>query len=121
MRMNRRRSSAIPPEKTFSVRGLAGLTGDGEWTLRQEVHAGRLDKLVETIPHHRAQARIVVVLMPALDPEAPLNRFGSATVEALLAACRTDARQPLNDDTYLELIADTDWRPEVRYLQPADE
>jgi predicted amino acid dehydrogenase len=64
-------------------------------------------------------AAIVVTTMPALDSEG-LARYSAATMEAVLAALRTDPDAPLNEDTYLDLMADIHWTPGVRYLQPEE-
>lgn len=63
---------------------------------------------------------ILVTLMPTLSPESTLGRWSAAVVEASLVALRRDPHQPLTEDTYLDLMADIQWQPCVRYLQ-ADE
>ncbi|MGE5223951.1 MAG: serine carboxypeptidase, partial [Omnitrophica WOR_2 bacterium] len=64
-------------------------------------------------------AAIAVVLIPDLEGRARTGR-GVATVEALLVAMRANPDAPLSEDTYLDIIADMDWKPDIRYLQ-ADE
>ncbi|MCU0490710.1 MAG: serine carboxypeptidase [Chloroflexaceae bacterium] len=49
-----------------------------------------------------------------------LGRHSAATMEALLVALRPDPNAPLNEDTYLDLMADIQWTPTVRYLQPEE-
>jgi predicted amino acid dehydrogenase len=61
---------------------------------------------------------IVVILIPDLAGAAQRKGFGVATAEAILAALRPDPGLPLSEDTYLDLLADFDWRPDIRYLQP---
>ncbi len=63
---------------------------------------------------------IVVTMMPALDGRAELGRWSAATIEAVMVALRHDADAPLTEDTYLDLMADLDWTPAVRYLQPGE-
>jgi predicted amino acid dehydrogenase len=40
------------------------------------------------------------------------------TVEAILAALRPGPTATLSEDTYLDMIAEYDWQPEILYLQP---
>ncbi len=63
-------------------------------------------------------AAIVVTLMPALGNKGELGRWSAAAIEAVLVALRVDQSLPLDENTYLDLIADIDWTPHVRYLQP---
>lgn len=63
---------------------------------------------------------IVVTMMPALDGRGELGRWSAATIEAVIASLRPDPEAPLNEDTYLDLMADLDWTPAVRYLQPGE-
>ena len=63
-------------------------------------------------------ADIVVTLMPALDANATLGNWSSATVEAALTALRPDPNAPLDEDTYLDMMADLEWTPAIRTLQP---
>lgn len=63
-------------------------------------------------------ATILVTMMPALDGRGELGRWSAATLEAIMVALRADASAPLTEDTYLDLMADLDWTPAVRYLQP---
>lgn len=65
-------------------------------------------------------AALAIILLPALDGTDPQRRWNAATVEAALAALRADTGAPLNEDTYLDLIAGFDWAPEIRYLQPEE-
>ncbi len=71
-------------------------------------------------------ASIVVTMMPAFtdsaQPDAaPLGRWSAATVEATLAALRPNPGDALAEDTYLDLMADIEWTPTIRYLQPAEQ
>jgi predicted amino acid dehydrogenase len=60
---------------------------------------------------------ILITMMPSLDGD-DLGRWPSSVVEAALVALRTDPDAPLTEDTYLDLMADIQWSPAVRYLQP---
>ena len=64
-------------------------------------------------------ASILVTMMPSLNP-GEIGRWSAATIEAILVALRTNQESPLNEDTYLDLMADINWTPAIRYLQPAD-
>jgi predicted amino acid dehydrogenase len=61
---------------------------------------------------------IAITMMPSPDGRDGLGRWSAATIEAVLVALRADPGLPLSEDTYLDLIAELDWRPCVRYLQP---
>jgi predicted amino acid dehydrogenase len=63
---------------------------------------------------------IIVTMMPALDGRGELGRWSAATIEAVMAALRANADTPLSEDTYLDLMADLDWTPAIRYLQPGE-
>ncbi len=65
-------------------------------------------------------ASIVVTMMPSLDKNDRLARHSAAVVETLLVALRAQPELPLTEDTYLDLIANLDWRPGIRYLQPEE-
>jgi len=62
-------------------------------------------------------ASIVVTVMPSLSAVGALAGHTSAVVEAVLVALRPDPELSLDEDTYLDLIADLDWIPGIRYLQ----
>lgn len=61
---------------------------------------------------------LLVTMMPALDPDETLGRWSAAVVEAVLVALRPDPDAPLTEDTYLDLMAELQWAPAMRYLQP---
>ena len=61
-------------------------------------------------------ATILVTMMPSMDGAKSLGQWSAATVEAVLVALRADPDQPLTEDTYLDLLADIQWTPYVRYL-----
>jgi predicted amino acid dehydrogenase len=63
---------------------------------------------------------IVVTLMPSLGERGALGRWSAAAIEAVLVALRSDTSLPLDENTYLDLIADIDWHPHVRYLRQED-
>ncbi len=60
---------------------------------------------------------IVVTLMPALGEKGELGQWSAATIEAVFAALRPDPLAPLSEDTYLDLMANLDWTPAIRYLR----
>lgn len=66
-------------------------------------------------------AAIVVTLLPSLDAGDDLARWPASTIEAILAALRKDPSAPLTEDTYLDMLADLQWTPAIRYLQPEDQ
>lgn len=68
----------------------------------------------------RRGASIIVTMMPALEEGHDLARLPAPVVEAVLVAVRPSAGLPLTEDTYLDMIADLDWSPGVRYLQPEE-
>jgi predicted amino acid dehydrogenase len=63
---------------------------------------------------------IVVTMMPALDGRGELGRWSAAVIEAIMVALRANPDTPLSEDTYLDLMADLDWTPAIRYLQPGE-
>ena len=63
---------------------------------------------------------ILVTMMPSLDPADDLGRWSAAVIEAVLVALRDDRSAALNEDTYLDLMADIHWTPAIRYLQPEE-
>ncbi|MBP7691644.1 MAG: hypothetical protein KA764_06990 [Anaerolineales bacterium] len=75
------------------------------------------DAAVEDL--RRRGVALLVTLMPPLG-EPDLSRHSAATLEAVLVALRANPGLPLDENTYLDLIADLDWRPAVRYLRPED-
>ena len=81
------------------------------------VNAANEDDIQEL---RRRGVSIVVSLIPDLDEQARRRGWGDATVEAVLAALRPDKASPLSEDTYLDLIANIDWQPDIRYLQPEE-
>jgi len=66
----------------------------------------------------RRGAAAVVTTMPPLGGR--LSRLSAATFEACLVALRADPNAPLTENTYLNLIADLDWQPGIRFLQPEE-
>jgi predicted amino acid dehydrogenase len=60
---------------------------------------------------------IVVTLMPSLDGKGELGQWSAATIEAIFAALRPDPTVPLSEDVYLDLMANLDWTPAIRYLR----
>lgn len=68
----------------------------------------------------RRGASIVVTLLPSLDDGDDLGRWSSATLEALFVALAGGLEASGSEDAYLDLMADLDWKPAIRYLQPQD-
>jgi predicted amino acid dehydrogenase len=68
----------------------------------------------------RRGVSIAVVMIPNLDGNSYRRGWGEATVEAILASLRPSPSAALSEDTYLDLIADLDWMPDIRYLQPSE-
>jgi predicted amino acid dehydrogenase len=66
-------------------------------------------------------AFLLATLMPGLGGRGSLGRWSAAAIEGMMTAVRPDPALPLNENTYLDLIADLDWCPAIRYLQPKDE
>lgn len=65
--------------------------------------------------------RILVTLMPGLDGRGSLGRWSAAAIEAMIAATQPAARAPVTENLCLDLMAELDWSPAIRYLQPEDE
>jgi len=65
--------------------------------------------------------KIVVTIMPSLDEEDQLGRWSAAAIEAVLAALRPHRKALLAEDTYLDLLADIEWTPSIKYLKPEEE
>lgn len=61
-------------------------------------------------------AQLLVTTMPPLGHD--LSRLSAATFEACLVALRSDPDAPMTENTYLNLMADLDWQPGIRYLEP---
>ncbi len=63
---------------------------------------------------------IAITMMPSMQQYNGLGRWSAATIEAALVALRPDPQASLTEDTYLDLMADIEWIPCIRYLQPAE-
>lgn len=63
-------------------------------------------------------AAIAVTLMPSMNGTHGVGRWSAAAIEAALVALRHDSTAPLTEDTYLDLMAEIEWTPAIRYLQP---
>jgi len=63
---------------------------------------------------------IVVTLIPDINRSGYRRGLREGTVEAILAALRPNPAAPLVEDTYLDMMADLDWQPDIRYLQPEE-
>ncbi|WP_423225798.1 serine carboxypeptidase [Candidatus Amarolinea aalborgensis] len=68
----------------------------------------------------RRGASIVVTMIPALVEKGALSPWSASVFECCLVAARRHPDAPLNEDTYLDLMADLQWTPGVRYLQPEE-
>jgi|GEM_PF-1167838 len=65
-------------------------------------------------------ASFLVTLMPPFQADTVMGNRPAAVVEAVLVAARTDVDSPLTEDTYLDLLAELDWTPEIVTLQPEE-
>lgn len=68
----------------------------------------------------RRGASILITLMPSLDRDTNLGQWPASTIEALLTVLREDPDTALSEDTFLNMLADVRWTPEIRYLQEED-
>jgi predicted amino acid dehydrogenase len=68
----------------------------------------------------RRGVAIVVSLLSSIVPGAGLSTWSAAATEALLVALRAHPDTPLTEDTYLDMLADIEWTPDIRYLQPEE-
>jgi predicted amino acid dehydrogenase len=66
-------------------------------------------------------AFVAITLMPGPDGTGSLGRWSAATIEAMMTALQPDPTAPVSENTCLDLMADLDWSPAVRYLQPKDD
>ena len=73
-------------------------------------------------------AELLITTMPTITPagveashaQEPA-RYSAAVIEAIFAALRDDPRAPLSEGTYLNQMADLQWRPAVLRLQGEEE
>lgn len=68
----------------------------------------------------KREASILIALIPDLEGNGLRRNWGDATVEAILAALRSTPESPLSEDTYLDMIANMEWKPDIRTLQPEE-
>lgn len=61
-------------------------------------------------------ASVVISLIPMLEGDGGLDHRSSAMVEAMLAALRREENLPLNENTYLDMVANLEWQPTIRHL-----
>jgi predicted amino acid dehydrogenase len=66
----------------------------------------------------RRGVTIVVELLSSIVADVGLSTWSAAATEALLVAVRTHPDAPLTEDTYLDMLADIEWMPDIHYLQP---
>lgn len=69
---------------------------------------------------HRRGVSVVITIMPSLDDSQNLGSWPASVIEAVLVALRPLENSPLSEDTYLDLLADIDWSPEIRFLKPEE-
>ena len=62
-------------------------------------------------------ASILVTLMPSVEPESDLASRSAAVVEALCMATQAHSPTEPSEGMYLNLLAELDWQPGIRYLQ----
>jgi predicted amino acid dehydrogenase len=65
-------------------------------------------------------AALAVVLLPPVQDGAGELGAPAALLEALLTTLRPGLPVPLPEDTFLDLLADIEWTPEIRALQPEE-
>ncbi|TAH48638.1 MAG: serine carboxypeptidase [Chloroflexota bacterium] len=71
-------------------------------------------------------ASIVVTLMPGVPQKGQrgergaLGNLPASVMEAIFVACRANTDLPMNENTYLDLMANLDWTPHIRYLRPEE-
>lgn len=63
-------------------------------------------------------AMAVITTMPPLGSE--LSELGAAAFEACLVAIRPEGETALTENTYLNLMAEMEWTPGIRFLQPEE-
>ncbi|RMF70951.1 MAG: serine carboxypeptidase [Acidobacteria bacterium] len=90
----------------FGPRDLSGKT-----IVVDHLRPDQLEALV------RRRADRVVTLLPGLAGDGPAGH-PSAVIEALLAAVCVERGLEPDEDAYLDLLADLDWRPAIRELKP---
>ena len=97
----------MPAIRRYAPEKLPGKTIVVEWAQEEDIEDMR-----------RRGAGILITMMPSLDEGDDLGRWSAAVIEAVLVALRKDPEAPLTEDTYLDLLADIQWLPAIRYLQP---
>ncbi|MFQ5583188.1 MAG: serine carboxypeptidase [Calditrichia bacterium] len=70
---------------------------------------------------HRRGVSVVITIMPSLEDSQNLGMWPASVIEAVLVALRPMENSPLSEDTYLDLLADIDWSPEIRFLNPEEQ
>ena len=96
---------------------LSGKTVVVEW-------AGEAD--LAELTRRGAALAVVLAPRPPLEPAdddgAPPStlRWSAAALEATLLALRPEPSAPPSEDTYLDLLAELSWTPEVHALQPGE-
>jgi predicted amino acid dehydrogenase len=66
-------------------------------------------------------ASILVTLMPSLEAGGDIARHSAAVIEAVMVALRKDRKAPLTEDSYLNLMAEIQWKPSIQYLQQEEQ
>jgi hypothetical protein len=96
--------------RSFAPQNLKYKTIVTEWAAPQDVEDLR-----------RRGASVLITVMPPLGCEGELGCWSAATIEAALSAIHTKHRKPLNEDAYMDYLADIDWKPAILYLQPEEQ
>lgn len=65
------------------------------------------------------EAEAIVTTVPPL--REGLAHLSASVFEGLLIALREDKDAPLNENTYLNLMADLHWKPGIQFLKPQEE
>ena len=63
---------------------------------------------------------IAITMIPDLNRTGDRRGLREGSIEAILAALRPNPTAPLVEDTYLDMMANLDWLPDIRYLQPEE-
>lgn len=75
----------------------------------------------ETQQLRQSGVSILVKLIPLLEGDGGIDYRSAGMVEAALVALRLTPEAPLNENTYLDLVSELQWEPQITYLQPAEE
>jgi predicted amino acid dehydrogenase len=111
--------SASPFEWADVIAGnMAAIRRYAPASLKRKIIVTEMATEEDTADLQARGATAVVTTMPPLGH--PLSRLSAATFEACLTALRADKTAPLNENTYLNLMAEMDWQPGIHFLQPEE-